>query len=53
MTAADLLEALRDAAVVIAGLLADPFHPDSRTAARLWLTKWMEQTKGASKGGGA
>lgn len=39
---ADLMEAaVKDAAVVVAALLADPFHPDARTEARLWLTTWM------------
>lgn len=48
----DLMAVLQDAAVVIAAMLADPFHPDSRTEARLWLQSWMKsQTKGASKGG--
>ena len=48
----DLMAALKDAAVVIASLLADPFDRDARREARTWLTAWMaEQPKGAAKGG--
>jgi hypothetical protein len=48
----DLIAALKDAAVVIAALLADPFDRSARMEARTWLTTWMAaQTKGATKGG--
>jgi hypothetical protein len=51
--------AVADAAVVIAGLLADPFDRDARTEARTWLTTWMAAhpdrcsatNTGAAKGG--
>lgn len=46
----DLMSALKDAAVVIAALLADPFDRDARREARTWLQTWMAG-QGAAKGG--